>query len=602
MERMLERILLITTSTIAFSGQLAAQAYAELDINDIKARFYSHGLIGADLGLGDPRFEVPAGQGIHALYSAGLWMGGLSPDNQLHVAAARFEGIVDGDYWPGPLDSLAGITALESQNYDQVWVVDRADILAHRAYFDCLNDPNCDESVLYPGGYTIPSVFLDWPAMGDVTIGQAMYLAPFIDYDGDGYYDPANGDHPCIAGDRALYFIFNDAKAHALTSGLPLGVEVHGMAYAFGSGSAALQQTLFLHYRVINRSTTPYSDMRIGLYSDLDLGNGMDDFVGTDVARNLVYVLNGDANDEDGFTPGYGGQPPAFGIVQLSGGLLPATGADEPADNNMPAFNGYGFGDGLVDNERSGLSVTRAFGNGFGPTGEPTTAPQYHYQLEGHFNDGTSQLYGGTGHISSSGADPNTPSLFIYPDASDPFGAGTNGVAQAPWSEASAVNQPGDRRILTSQGPFDMVPGWHGQLHYAFVFARASSGGPQASVAALQQRVDSVQAFFEQELRSDGFEEDPWCVSDFSLGLGAMPAMSELAVWPNPTEAQLFLTVPADTRIQELLVHDAAGRTVIQRGMVDPSGGLDVSSLAQGHYVLLLRTDRGLARARFVRR
>ena len=54
MERMLERILLITTSTIAFSGQLAAQAYAELDINDIKARFYSHGLIGADLGLGDP--------------------------------------------------------------------------------------------------------------------------------------------------------------------------------------------------------------------------------------------------------------------------------------------------------------------------------------------------------------------------------------------------------------------------------------------------------------------------------------------------------------------------------------------------------------------
>ena len=62
MERMLERILLITTSTIAFSGQLAAQAYAELDLNDINAHFHSHGLIGADLGLGDPRFEVPAGQ------------------------------------------------------------------------------------------------------------------------------------------------------------------------------------------------------------------------------------------------------------------------------------------------------------------------------------------------------------------------------------------------------------------------------------------------------------------------------------------------------------------------------------------------------------
>ena len=289
-----------------------------------------------------------------------------------------------------------------------------------------------------------PSVFLDWPAMGDVTIGQAMYLAPFIDYDGDGYYDPANGD-PCMPPSGPVLHLQRCQGPRADQWSAALGVEVHGMACAFGSDrqrcsrpcSCTTGSSIELDpvFRTCGSALLrPGPGQRHGRLR----GHGCGPQPGPCAQRH--------ANDEDGFTPGLWRSPPAFGIVQLSGGLLPATGADEPADNNMPTFNGYGFGDGLVDNERSGLSVTRALGNGFGPTGEPTTAPQYHYQLEGHFSDGTSQLCGGIGTYLQLRCRPEHPSLFIYPDTSDPSVRERTAWHKLPWSEASAVNQPGDRR------------------------------------------------------------------------------------------------------------------------------------------------------------
>ena len=36
----------------------------------------------------------------------------------------------------------------------------------------------------YPG-YSIPNLYYDYPAHGDVSLGQSYYLAPFKDVDGD---------------------------------------------------------------------------------------------------------------------------------------------------------------------------------------------------------------------------------------------------------------------------------------------------------------------------------------------------------------------------------------------------------------------------------
>ena len=601
---MKQPVLFLAASIMAFPVGLHAQSYGRLEANQVSARFSAHGLIGMDLGQTRADFEVPMGNGAHPLFSAGLWIGGIDPINQLHLAAQSYEGSVNGDFWTGPLtvDGTANITPAVAAFYDRVWSVTRAEVQAHRAYFDCVNDPNCDENVLYPNGYVVPPAFLTWPAIGDVQLDQALYLAPFVDYDADGNYDPMSGDHPCFPGDEALYFIFNDRKLHVKSGGSVIGVEVHGLAYAFGSGDPALDQTVFLHYRIINRGTLTLSDTQLGMFTDFDLGNGADDLVGTDVSRGLTYVFNGDNDDESGLSNGYGVQPPAFGLVHLAGALLDPDGTDDPVANTLPAYNGSGFGDGIVDNERYGLTVSRYFSNVGGATGDPITTEDHYAQLLGYWNDGSAQLYGGTGHMSDPNADPNTISAFAYPEGSDPYGVGTNGLPQSSWSELTAGNLSGDRRMLSAQGPFTLEPGEHVHVDYAFVFARAGSGGPWGSVQALQQRTDSVRAFFHAELGPALMNEAPWCPGGVPTGIRTLDrSVEDLEFFPNPATDQVRISLPSNEVWNHMTVHDATGRVVIS----DPSGGgkqvLDVSGLAPGHYVVRIGSAGRVLQGRFVK-
>ena len=44
--------------------------------------------------------------------------------------------------------------------------------------------------------YIIPPSILEWPAHGDQTQGQDEFLAPFYDSNGNGLYEPYDGDYP----------------------------------------------------------------------------------------------------------------------------------------------------------------------------------------------------------------------------------------------------------------------------------------------------------------------------------------------------------------------------------------------------------------------
>lgn len=61
-------------------------------------------------------------------------------------------------------------------------------------------------------GYQPIEVIANWPAHGDVSKGQAYYLAPFVDNNNDGDYNPLDGDYPKIKGQQAIYYIYNDNK------------------------------------------------------------------------------------------------------------------------------------------------------------------------------------------------------------------------------------------------------------------------------------------------------------------------------------------------------------------------------------------------------
>lgn len=554
-----------------------AQSSSELNIGNIKLTVNANGILGTDLTTLEPACVVPAGSNINAMFSAGLWVGGKTPDNTLHLAAQQYETSQGGDYWPGPLtvDGNATITMQESQAYDEIWTVYSSDVMLHRAYHDCVEDPNCDAMMDFPG-YQPPVYFNTWPAHGDVGANQAEYLAPFFDRDQDGVYDPVQGDHPCVPGDEAKYFIFNDQKAHQHSGAASIGLEVHALVYAYATSDADIDNTVFVHYRLINRSSQSITEAYAGLFADFDLGNFADDYVGYDVQRSLSYVYNADNNDEDLYSLGYGPQPPAFGAVVFEGPFLPNDGLDT-APNDLVDATGTGFNDGEVDNERYGPS-SAAYMAGNSLTGTPSTAVQMYNRISGLWNDGSEMLYSGTGHISDGNADPNTPISFSFPNASDPAGLATNGVLQTPWSEMSAGNFPDDRKMLTSMGPFEMSPGEVHEIDMAFCYARANSGGPFSSVQELQTRADAIRTFYADL-------EDP-CGWSLHTGVLQQELTQKLKVYPSPAAGLIHLEIPSGFSGTPFNIIDLTGRVVKTGRMTSGTMRLDITQLNSGIYAI----------------
>lgn len=583
----------------AFSA-FGQTGYSVLAINNVSARFYSNGFIGMDKTTSSPGYFVPVNVTPvpSPLFAGGLWIGGLNADGILYFAGERFEQI-GLDFFPGPLGTNASITPATSQAYDQVWSVYRQDVERQIAYFNCLNDPDCNTASEFPG-YTVPGYFYTWPAHGNVGLGQAYILSDFYDYNGDGNYDPNDGDAPCVPGDMALNSIYNDKLTnHTESGGLPIGVEVHMTPFAYASNDPVLNSTVFIRYRIFNRSSLSLSNTYIGLFNDFDLGCAQDDYQQCDVGRNLVLVLNGDDDDQpcNGY-PSYGAPPPAFGEVILKGPLMDPDGLDNTGTGTSEGFNGTGFNDGITDNERLGLGHSIFFNNSSGPMGDPGNAAQYYRYMLGQWPDGTSLTYGGSGYSTDPAA---MPARFAFPGDSDPLGVGTGGQVMPPWTEASAGNPSGDRRGVISMGPFTLEPGSEQEILVAYVYARATSGGANASVTVLQAAADTIRAFAET---MPGLLA-PGSPCDFIQSVGVAEAKAPdqaLRLFPNPAIDRLELEVPGMGANAEVRVMDMTGRTVIDRPIAGPRTSLDVAALAPGFYAVQWRGGGTVRTARFVKR
>jgi len=349
-------------------------AYATLDINNVRARVSANGHHFWDM-IGSPAFEVPKGSQKHTIFTNTLWIGGLDSTNALYLSAERYRQ-VGADYACGPL-SVDGLLSTDQQtmnDYDRVWLIDRFQIDEHIAW---ANNPSSNPT------YSIPTDMLEWPAHGDLSKNQSYNLAPYVDVNGNGVYEPHLGDYPQIRGDRCLFFIFNDAGIpNTESGGTPLGIEVHAMAYAFDCPqSYAFDHTIFMYYKVINRSGRDYYDTFIGLYADFDIGYHLDDYMRCDVLRGTAFAYNGRETDGYGAINQYGLNPPAQALVILGGPFMDPDGTDNLSGNCDHSINGLNFNDGIVDNERMGLTGFHA-----APVvlsvGEILTDTVYYYALQ----------------------------------------------------------------------------------------------------------------------------------------------------------------------------------------------------------------------------
>lgn len=434
------------------AGCAAATQQKDLDLNNVRTTI----LNGGDMwwNLQQARYEVPkvepGNTPKHSLFSGALWIGGVTLGN-LRIAAQTYRQS-GNDYYPGALtvDGSASITADRCKDYDKIWKVTLQEINEFRA--DSLN----------PLGRNPIDAIATWPGTGSSTAGEAKYLAPYFDSNGDGIYDPLDGDFPTFdqqndknIPDMMLLTIYNDkGNIHSESEGLPLGLELHTQSFAFSTNDEINNMT-FYRTTIFNRSLDVIDSCIFGQWVDADLGNYADDYVECDVKRNLGICYNGDDNDEG--ILGYGLNPPSVGVNFFEG---------------PKKIVG-------TDTVEIGLTKFVYYNNDFSVTGNPSRPEHYWNYLNGRWKDNLPITYGANGRGGSDTAS------FMFPGKTDPAG-------RAEWTERTAGNTPQDRRFLQVSGPFSLLPGSKNEVTVAVVWARATTGGATGSFNLLKEASDKA--------------------------------------------------------------------------------------------------------------
>lgn len=468
-----------------------AAAKTDLDINNVRTTIMTGGDMWWDLTTA--RYEIPKGGNAHSIFAGALWIGGLDAGGALRVAGMTYRQ-TGNDFWPGPLDTTTvSIEGAVCNQFDRHWKITRKEV---DDFVSWTQNPS-----MYPT-YSVPLTIQTWPGNGNASDGQGKYLAPFVDVDGDGYYNYQAGDYPAydvtgamgctrfqLFGDQTLWWVFNDkGNVHSETGAAQIGLEIHAQAFAFTTNDEINNMT-FYSYKIINRSTIQMNQTYFGQWTDGDLGDAFDDYVGCDVGRGLGYTYNGDANDgatAQASAGTYGANPPAIGMDFFEG---PLADPNDGIDNNR---------DGQIDEPGEQIIMSKFifYDNNFTVTGNPENATHFYNYLAGFWKDGSPLTYGGTAYGGTTVCD------FMFPGDTDPLGWGTNFVPQPYWDEVVAGNLPNDRRMIQSAGPFTLLPGAINHITVGAVWARASNGGPQASVSLMRTTDDKAQRLFNNCFRT----------------------------------------------------------------------------------------------------
>lgn len=499
-------------TTVSGAGQrimadcAAPKASKELWVNNVRTIIYTGGDMWWDLnGNGNAYYYVPAvenrNNGASSLFAGSIWLGGVDVSGQLKIAAMTYRQGSGVDFWPGPLDTTnASADPDECLKYDNIFSISSAEVEEYVNNKEGVMTQNIDK---WPGN----------PLSGS-NYNQSFYLAPYVDANFNGVYDPQGGeatfgmrDYPAfdvehkaekdpfgfcktkLFGDFSLFWVFNDRGGqHGETQGYPIGVEVRAQAFGFRTNDEINNMT-FYRYEVHNRSSFQLNKTYFTIWNDADLGYYLDDYVGCDIERGLGYIYNADSFDETlAGTPGYGDYVPAIGCDFFKG---PAADPNDGIDNDFDANRPPKYPGELVGTDEPGETIQMSrftyYNNNIGAfppqTTNPSIASHYYGYMTGFWKDGSPFTEGGNAYGGS------TPTQFVYPG--DP-------VTNSGWTERGAGNPPGDRRFLQSAGPFTLKPGAVNDIIFGMPWAQSPVKGDYlGSLKLLYSADDKAQNLFD---------------------------------------------------------------------------------------------------------
>lgn len=299
-----------------------APLQTKFNINNISTFISNDGTSDLD-PLGNAGFLYPKNIRKNIFYLSGL-LWGLKVDSLIRVGGTTYEhGIRGGRILNSGLPVGQLIPEDSSLNSVRIFRV-RKDY-KNGSLASEVSDENKTEEEIYS---QYEKDLNDWPANEG---------APFEDVNSDGVYDPEI-DIPGVPGaDQTIWFVSNDLDS-SLTLGLygspPIGIEVQTTIWGYNS-NGPLGNMLFKKYILINKSDKNFADMYISMWSDPDLGDATDDYVGCDSSLSLGFVYNGENTDDI-----YGDKIPAAGFTLLQGPVKKGA-VDDLAKHKGKSINGY---------------------------------------------------------------------------------------------------------------------------------------------------------------------------------------------------------------------------------------------------------------------
>lgn len=392
------------------------------DVNNIYCTINSAGPYADYLRTNTSGLFWPKGTYKTAVHTSGIWViGKHRPTGVLRTATQVYRsefqpGVINGIFNTASNDLSVASNSLDNR---------------YRIYKINKND----------NAATNPD-YAQWP--GDLG-------APFNDVNGNGKWD--NGtDTPLLRGDQTLWCVYNDldtALHRKMGTTPPMGIEVQTTYYGFNT-SGPLQNTMFIQWKIINKSDAYYDSTFIGLFSDFDLGDANDDLDGYDTTLSLAYVFNAD-NDDAGAS-GYGRQPPACGTTFLGG---------------KPSIVPYAYPIYIKSQEPYG-DVSQ---------GSPLFPLNVFNYLRG--------LTKTTG----------VPNINPFTNQPDRFAFTGDPITNTGWTRLNAGFTGGDVRSLLSLGPTTLAPGDTQEVNAAFVIAQGNDR--LESLKKLRESVSFVRNAFE---------------------------------------------------------------------------------------------------------
>jgi hypothetical protein len=523
----------------------------DISVNDIQARLSTGGDIFYRRNVKQPGFQVFSSSmdSAHSIYSANIWIAGRDQNGVLRNTTETYPDNVGYNWTSGPLNEFGLTTEYTCKKWDRLFKATKSDIEAHKLDFaeDGVIDFEIPDILFWPGNENVH--FID--KYGFKLPENAGGLAPFFDINNNGIYEPLTGEFPLPERispyqipDIIVWCIFNDiGNAYPAIYGDRLGIEVHSTVYAYSSINTVIDRTIFRSYKILPKQNFEYAELKVGHWTDIDIGCFGDDYIGCIPEMNTYYGYNADALDEVEESvcievETYGESPPVQSVTILN--------------HPMNSFIGY-------------------YAIGIPGVSGPHTPSGYFNLMEGIWAGGTPLTYGGNGY--NPGSEDYVD--FIYPDLP---------TILAGWSMLSHEVPMGDMKSLGVTHFNDISKGDEINIDIAYTFHQEKGNDNLENVGLMYEQIPLVKDFYEGNTTSTR----DWEINEQSI----------VEIYPNPATEYLYLKSNGIVQERSRYRIIALNGEVLQTGILNELG-LEFS-LDPGIYLIEIEDGGKLIMKKFI--